>query len=590
MRKEEISSFLERLKEEVQRSAAELSRERMPELPMELFGLYEKTGDRKEYDGVYLTRRKYLAVFGLSALMHKSEEGSVPLRDVEILSGIMEEICREECWAVPAHVDRLRQDWRITADLFACETAQTLAELSDRLSKELPGAVRSKVRENIERRIFRPFFSQETPSFWWEVCDTNWNAVCAGCIGSACLHLLREEKERLAGCVNRIVRALVHYIDGFSEDGACLEGPGYYTYGMTYFVNFAQELYEYSGGERNLFSGKWEPGVLEEERARKLRRMAEFLGKCFFRDGRMIRFSDDSSEDTFRLGLHCVMAAQYPGLQFPPVMRAAGLHTDFCYRFAALKMALLETRRYLELPIREASISHEETQSFRIFPKAQWCVGNAASGIGFACKGGHNGEPHNHNDIGHFIYERDGVLLLTDLGAGEYTKEYFGENRYSILCNSSFGHSVPVIDGLGQCAGKEHGCRQFRADPTGRVEMELCDAYPRGMLFSFRRCFHFDLRTGHLEVEDFFRFRTRGGAVAEESLITQIEPVITPEGILLERGETRCIVIPKGACAEQIHVEERIHRSHRRENEKVYLIRWRAKTEGQTARGGFRVC
>ena len=125
---------------------------------MELFGLYEKTGDRKEYDGVYLTRRKYLAVFGLSALMHKSEEGSVPLRDVEILSGIMEEICREERWAVPAHVDRLRQDWRITADLFACETAQTLAELSDRLSKELPGAVRSMVRENIERRIFRPFF------------------------------------------------------------------------------------------------------------------------------------------------------------------------------------------------------------------------------------------------------------------------------------------------------------------------------------------------------------------------------------------------------------------------------------------------
>ena len=73
----------------------------------------------------------------------------------------------------------------------------------------------------------------------------------------------------------------MHYIDGFSGDGACLEGPGYYTYGMTYFVNFAQELYEYSGGERNLFSGKWEPGVLEEERARKLRRMAEFWESAF---------------------------------------------------------------------------------------------------------------------------------------------------------------------------------------------------------------------------------------------------------------------------------------------------------------------
>lgn len=590
MRKEEIRRFLEGLKEEVRKSSAELSEEKMPKLPMELFGLYEKTGDRKEYDGVYLTRRKYLAVFGLSALIQKYQKGSVPLRDIEILSEIMEGICGEECWAVPAHVDRMNPDWRITADLFACETAQTLSELADRLSQELPEAVKNMIRENIERRIFRPFFTRETPSFWWEVCDTNWNAVCAGCIGSACLHLLREEAERLDGYLDRIVKALVHYIDGFSGDGVCLEGPGYYTYGMTYFVNFAQELYDFSGGERDLFSGRWERGALEEERARKLRRMAEFLGKCFFRDGRMVCFSDDSSEDTYRLGLQCVMAAHYPELSFPPIMRAAGLHTDFCYRFAALKMDLLETQRYLELSGGEDRAAHEEAQSFYVFPKAQWCIANAASGTGFACKGGHNGEPHNHNDLGHFIYEKNGVMLLTDLGAGEYTREYFGENRYSILCNSSFGHSVPVIGGMGQCAGKEHGCREFLADQSGRVEMELCEAYPRGILSSFRRCFHFDLKTGELRVEDIFRFGGQGGTVAEESLVTQIQPVITPEGILLGRGKTRCVIIPEGVCPERIHVEEHIHTSHRREKEKVYLIRWTVLSEGQTARGGFRIC
>ena len=55
-------------------------------------------------------------------------------------------------------------------------------------------------------------------------------------------------------------------------------------------------------------------------------------------------------------------------------------------------------------------------------------------------------------------------MLLTDLGAGEYTKEYFHEGRYRILCNNSFGHSVPVIDGEGQKEGGEYSCSRFEAD------------------------------------------------------------------------------------------------------------------------------
>lgn len=54
-----------------------------------------------------------------------------------------------------------------------------------------------------------------------------------------------------------------------------------------------------------------------------------------------------------------------------------------------------------------------------------------------AAKGGNNGEPHNHNDVGSFFYLVGDEMLLTDLGAGEYTKEYFHEGRYRILCNNS---------------------------------------------------------------------------------------------------------------------------------------------------------
>ena len=74
----------------------------------------------------------------------------------------------------------------------------------------------------------------------------------------------------------------------------------------------------------------------------------------------------------------------------------------------------------------------------------------------FAAKCGHNGEEHNHNDIGSFILADDSGQLLVDLGCMEYTKENFGtQTRYTLLQNSSLGHSVPIIGGHPQKEGKE---------------------------------------------------------------------------------------------------------------------------------------
>ncbi|MFR6332585.1 MAG: hypothetical protein ACLUOI_29915 [Eisenbergiella sp.] len=78
-----------------------------------------------------------------------------------------------------------------------------------------------------------------------------------------------------------------------------------------------------------------------------------------------------------------------------------------------------------------------------------------------AAKGGNNGESHNHNDVKLPASGGD-EMLLTDLGAGEYTRDYFSEKRYEILCNHSFGHSVPVIDGKGQKEGTEYACSHLK--------------------------------------------------------------------------------------------------------------------------------
>ena len=579
-----LGRFLQAYRAELRR-AAEADME-MPPLTEELFGQFERTGDRLGYETAYFARRKCLAILGLQAVADWQEGGAVPQARLERLSAVMEDVCGETCWALPAHVDRANNPaWPLTVDLFAAETAQTLAELADRLGPVLPQPIRALVTEQVERRVLTPFLSTPAPYGPWEGGADNWNAVCAGCIGSAALHLLKEQPNRLEPCLERVCASLLGYIGGFSADGACLEGVTYYTYGMTYFVNFALELYEYTGGKADLLRGSWGGFAAGADDLRAS--IARFLPKCFFPDGRSVSFSDSTSGETFRVGLNCALALRYPGVEWPSPDRAAGLHSDRCYRFAALKMDLFCTGEYLARGGRFDPPGGKAGPRFHILPAAQWCVGHSASGVGFACKGGNNGAPHNHNDIGHFIYEAGGVMLLTDLGLEEYTRDYFGPKRYERISCGSLGHSVPIVGGLGQGAGVEYRCGSFDAGEDGTAVLELHDAYPPGLLERFDRRFYFDLETGRLEVLDHFDLPSGGPGPILERLVTQIPPTITENRVLLEWGPVAGVVEIRRPVRPVVTLETYSRRSHLGQAEPVYAIQWEVPIRNQTAESVF---
>ncbi|MFJ2374236.1 hypothetical protein ACIOZL_15690 [Streptomyces sp. NPDC087769] len=79
-------------------------------------------------------------------------------------------------------------------------------------------------------------------------------------------------------------------------------------------------------------------------------------------------------------------------------------------------------------------------------------------------KGGHNEELHNHNDLGSFVVAVDGEPLLAELGAGFYNGQYFGPDRYDILCTGSQGHSVPLLNGTVQRASREAAAEVLAAE------------------------------------------------------------------------------------------------------------------------------
>ena len=551
--KQKAEYFLKNNMEEIKTLADSLREMPMPLLTEELFALFEKNGNRLQYENVYFTRRKLLAVYGMAVLLfHRPED----LRQLEV---ILKDICEEPCWALPAHVNRNQSLWQHTVDLFASETAQALAEIMTLGREYLSEKICCHVRRNIEERVLFPFFHSRPPYASWEGCEHNWNAVCAGAIGSACLYLW-EGEERLSACMDRLTASLSRYLDGFMEDGACMEGIGYFTYGMTYYTGFAEQLFAASNGERNLLAHP------------KLKEIAKFQQKMYFKGGRTVSFSDGETKAKFRMGLTLFLSEHYEGVEIPDVQLACGFTTDSCYRFMGLYRDYQWTKQYIERQNgKECQINLPESRH-SVLPCAQWSICESSNGVGMAAKGGHNAEPHNHNDIGSFLYLIGEEVLLTDLGAGEYTKQYFGEGRYQILCNSSLGHSVPIINGMEQRAGLEYACGQFHSDGAGATQIEFAAAYEAGLLKTAFRSFRFDLNTGRLEVEDTFVPAGQLSSLTEQ-LVTQCRVAINGQSATISGKQHKCrITLPQQAFF--VRCVEKLHKNHEGIEEKVYLLQW----------------
>ncbi len=534
-------------------AAAALYEADMPELSEENFALFETVGNRLEYEHDYFERRRFLTVFGCAALLSITDGKTEKYADK--LERIIASVCDEECWALPAHVNRKNDpDWRITVDLFASETAQALAELYAGLKTVLPEELRSRMRAEIMRRVIGPFAAKQ-PYTWWERADMNWNAVCNGSIGMAALDLLDDEPELQERLACRVRENLGFFLDGFADDGACLEGIGYFTYGFYYYMGFMDLLARKSGT------------ALRELLPEKCRRIAEFQQKCYFPSGLSLSFSDGSMHEKYRIGLTCRLAGLYDTVEIPDSSCAAGFDADPCCRFLMASRDISWSGEYLRCidddkagvrmsagdpAVEKAAAADEAVPEFMedgtaisvgrkteslpvyVLPSAQWAVCRGVSGGGFAVKGGHNAEPHNHNDIGSFIYVLGDRPLLTDLGAGEYTAQYFkDETRYGYIVCSSLGHSVPVINGHGQQAGREFACGEFTCETRQEncgVRLSFAGAYGDDALKSLVRELHYDLSAETLRVED--RFESEG-CLIEENLVTQGDVRISGDEILI---------------------------------------------------------
>lgn len=531
---------------EIENSAGMLIHKAIPNLSYQLFAQYFKTGNRISYENIYFLRREYLVTFAMMSLIEDDEKYLTKLEEV------IWSICDEYTWALPAHIGEheWNEEARYALDLYACETAASLAEIITLLNEKLSKTVINRAKQEILNRVINQFIGRNEP-YTWETEQNNWCAVCGGSIGIAVLYLLDDESI-VTQIANQLCLIMKNYLDSFEEDGVCLEGLSYWTYGMSYYVAFADLLKVKTDGKINLFKQE------------KLKKIAQFQDKCYFKNGRTISFSDGNSQDLFRIGLSHYLTHEFSDVFIPDSQSAMGYHSDHCYRFIPILRDFTWTLDY------PTTLHLKEEVGSYSFEQAQWLICNSKNGTGLAMKGGSNNEPHNHNDVGSFIYNHKGIALIADLGAGEYTRDYFNQNRYTIFCNQSFSHSVPIINGKGQKNGEVYKSSECVFKQEFEMSLEFSKAYSLEELKKLNREIRFDKKTGKISLEDRFEF-SRPGNLITERFISQIAPVIENDQVIFKQdGVVGKIIFENKTIKPTITIYD--HLNHRGEQEQVYAV------------------
>jgi len=316
-------------------------------------------------------------------------------------------------------------------------------------------------------------------------------------------------------------------------------------------------------------------GAIDLMRKPKCGQIALFQQKCFFSGGASISFSDGSAHECFLPGLTAYLHHCYSDVVAPDYSLARSFDEDACYRWLTNERNL----RWLQCYGDGLTTAGERGGwQYHLLPDAQWMICSDPRGNGYAAKGGHNAEHHNHNDIGSFLCTYCGEQLLADLGAGEYTRDYFNENRYAILCNSSLGHSVPLINGAEQCAGREYAADAFTWDEQAHtLTISYANAYSHGDIETLtRRIRTLEDSAGDLNLRIIDTFVPSAATThIEEQLVTQY-PVTVQGNTALIHGQAAALrlTVTTTEAAPQITCLEQTHANHRGAPEPVFLLRW----------------
>ncbi|GIF39236.1 heparinase II/III domain-containing protein [Actinoplanes xinjiangensis] len=483
------------------------------------FARYFRDGDRDTYEQAIWGRHRRLARAVVLAAATLD-----PVWLDEVADGVTL-FCEQSTWCWPAHDDTFTRHGSVLptvtdpyVDLGAGEVAADLAwtdhVLGAPLDERFPG-LRARIRHEVDRRVLRPF--TERRDWHWLGLDGhvhNWNPWIHSniLIATSLLVTSPARREQLTGLV---VEGIGRYAAAVPADGAIDEGYHYWWFGALRYLETLERLGRDLDPELIAFphrvhlGGPWYLNHADGP----ARPSPHQPWHTLHRLARLAATRDTSATpETSSPARDASAGRDASAARHTSAARDAEAHAAAHRRpgepvaheshgLGYLLQAVVDQDWIAAVPAASPlprDVWFPSTQVLLARPAA-----GGTAGLTLAVKGGHNGENHNHNDVGSFIVARDGVPVLIDPGRPTYTAQTFGPRRYEIWTMRSTWHNTPSIRGVEQAAGRSFAARDVVADvDAGSLTLDLAGAYPRDDVRRWVRTARLDRTTGTITIRD----------------------------------------------------------------------------------------
>ena len=470
---------------------------------------YERSGDQSAMELPYGDNYEAL----LNLFLAELAEGKGRFTD-QIINGVFH-CCEMTTWALSAHLRLQKAKGYLPShkehviDMGAGWMASLLSwiyyYLKPLFDNQNP-LIAERLHMELKTRILNTYMNND--HFWWMAFDltprtrvNNWNPWCNFYV-LQCFFLLENDRNRLAKAVYRTMTSVDRFINYTQGDGACAEGPTYWSCAAGKLYDYLRLLYDGTAGAISIFDNP------------VIRNMGEYIARSYVGNGWTVNFADASAkaigdaELIFRYGKAVgseVMtghAADIRGISNRHPARHAASDRDI-YR-------VLQSMLYRE-DFAKAVPSYKKA-AYTWYPETEFCYITNKTGLFVAIKGGYNNESHNHNDVGTFSLYLNSIPVFIDVGVGTYTRKTFSNERYSIWTMQSDYHNLPMINGIPQCHGENYRATDVAFSPERMcLSMNIGKAYPfYANVKKWNRVY--TLHENSLRIEDSFSLSKLSGA------------------------------------------------------------------------------
>jgi len=392
--------------------------------------------------------------------------------------------------------------------------------------------ISKRLQQEIFRKALDPYFTRDDfgymgfkggrPNNWnpW----VNYNMLTS-------YMLLESDPVKKVAEVQKILNSIDKFLNGYSDDGGCDEGPSYWGAAGALLYESLEIMKKATNGKFDVFDNP----------------LVQNIGKYFYKVNIHAPYFINFADADATTGGNPSIVYRYGKAINDPIMQNFGAYLAKLGKWGerAPGGKIGDAIRNLGLldEISKAEAKEALVPDFW-FPDTEVAGGRdqegSFKGFFFGAKGGFNAESHNHNDVGSCVMYYDGKPCLIDVGREEYNAKTFSSRRYEIWTMQSQFHNLPKINGVDQKEGRDFKAKHstFAADAKAiTFSTEIAGAYPESTrVRSWNRTYVLN-RGKNFIIRDKYELLENNKEATSSNLVTYCKVTEVKPGLILLAGD-----------------------------------------------------